>query len=314
MATFKMNKRDKLAWLADLEEGYHPFDKHALTLLRSLMDDGDAEVRAEAIACLWDDPDPRWIDLLMRKAADDPHAEVRAHAISALGRYVYEGQLAELEDWETSVLEISQKDYARVVEFLFRIAQDTEEATGARRYAIEALAFRADDEAVFNLIDWAYRQKDRRLKVSAIFAMARHGDPRWTEYILAELHSHDPQIQYEAVRAAGELGLYEATPTLIEFARGKNFRKPLRLLAVYALGETGDDRAMPILEQLARSRDRDIRDVAREAIEEWHAVAEMEQMAEQVMDDMDSDAVLDYFDTDAMPDIWSSETATFSRN
>lgn len=314
MTIAKMNKRDKLAWLADLEEGYRPFDKRALTLLRSLMDDADAEVRAEAITCLWDDPDPRWIDLLMRKASDDPHAEVRAHAISALGRYVYEGQLAELEDWETLGLEISRQDYTRVVEFLFRIAQDSDEATGARRYAIEALAFRGDDEGVFKLIDWAYRQKDRRLKVSAIFAMARHGDLRWTSYILAEMHSHDPQIQYEAVRAAGELGLYEATPTLIDFARGKNFRKPLRLLAIYALGETGDARALPLLEQLARSRDRDIRDVSREAIEEWHAVTEMEQMAEEAaLDDLDTDAA-DYFDTDALPDIWSSETTTFSRN
>lgn len=314
MPSPKMTKRDKLAWLADLEEGYRPFDKHALTLLRSLMDDADAEVRAEAIACLWDDPDPRWIDVLMKKVEDDPHAEVRAHAISALGRYVYEGQIAEIDDWATPVFEISQKDYKRVIEFLFRIAQDPDEAVGARRYAIEALAFCSEDSAVFELIDWAYHQRDRRFRVSALFAMARHGDPRWTEYILAELRSHDSQIQYEAVRAAGELGLREATDTLIEFARGKGLRKPLRLLAIYALGETGDERAVPVLEQLARSRDRDIREVAREAIDEWRAVAEMEQMADDAMDDMQPTEIEDYFDVDTMPDIWDTEIGAFSKN
>jgi len=314
MTSQRMTKREKLAWLADLEEGYRPFDKHALTLLRSLMDDTDAQVRAEAIACLWDDPDPRWIDVLMRKVENDPHAQVRAHAISALGRYVFEGQMADMDDWATPGFEISQKDYQRVIEFLLDIAHDGEEAIGARRYAIEALAFCAEEPAVIDLIDWAYQQKDRRFKVSAIFAMARHGDACWTSYILTELRSRDTQVQYEAVRAAGELGLHEATDTLIEFARNKTLRKPLRLLATFALGETGDERAMPVLEQLARSRDRDLREVAREAIEEWYAVLQMEEMADQAMDGMAPEGVEDYFDLDALPDIWDSSIGAFSRN
>ena len=61
----RMSKKEKLTLLADIEDGYRPFDKHALTLLRSLLDDADAQVRAEAIACLWNDPDPKWIDVLM---------------------------------------------------------------------------------------------------------------------------------------------------------------------------------------------------------------------------------------------------------
>jgi len=309
-----MTKREKLAWLADLEEGYRPFDKRALTLLRSLMDDSDAEVRAEAIACLWDDPDPRWIDVLMRKATEDPHAEVRAHAISALGRYVFEGETAEFEGWDDPTFTLSQRDYQRVVDFLFRIAQDPEEALSARRYAIEALAFRSSDPDVADLIDWAYQHRDRRMKVSALFAMARHGDPRWTPYILAEMRSRDPQIQYEAVRAAGELGLHEAIDTLIEIVQAKNTRKPLRLLAIFALGETGDDKALPMLEQLSHSRDRDVREVAREAIEEWHAFSEMEQMAEDVMDAMDADDTGEYIETQQLPDIWQPEAETFSKN
>lgn len=315
MAGFaRMNKKEKLAILADLEDGYRPFDKHALTLLRALLDDTDAEVRAEAIACLWNDPDPRWIDVLIRKVNEDPHVDVRTHAISALGRYIYEGEEASLEGWDTAAFMITPEDYSRVTDFLFRIAQDPEESLSARRYAIEAIAFRSDDSDVFDLIEWAYHHRDRRLKVSAIFSMARHGDPRWTEYILAELRSHDPQIQYEAVRAAGELGLREATETLIEFARGKTVRKPLRLLAIYALGETGDERAYPILDKLSHSRDRDVRDVAREAIEEWRAIAEMEQMADDAFIGVDEDDVTEHFQTDTFPDLWDGQMGTFSRN
>jgi HEAT repeat protein len=310
----KMTKREKLAILADLEDGYRPFDKHALTLLRSLLDDADAEVRAEAIACLWDDPAPRWIDVLMHKATEDPHAGVRAHAISALGRYVYEGEAAELEGWDAPDVDITPQDYARVTVFLLRIAQDPEEGISARRYAIEALAFRTEDPNVLDLIEWAYHHRDRRLKTSALFAMARNGNPRWTEYVLAELRSLDPQVQYEAVRAAGELGLHEATETLSELARGKGVRKSLRLLAIYALAETGDERALPVLERLTRSRDRDVRDVARDALEEWYAMTEMEQMADEAFDEMNADAAAESFQTDAFPDLWNEEMGTFSKN
>ncbi len=311
----RMSKKEKLTLLADLEDGYRPFDKHALALLRSLLDDTDAQVRAEAIACLWNDPDPKWIEVLMRKATEDVHADVRAHAISALGRYVFEGEAAAYDDWDGHEILITAADYARVADFLFRIAQDPEEALEARRYAIEALAFRADDANVLDLIEWAYNHRDRRLKISAIFAMARNGDPRWTEYILRELESDDSELQYEAVRACGELGLQEATETLIEIARSKGGRKPLRLLAIYALGETGDERAYPILDRLTHSRDRDVREVAHEALDEWFAITTMEQMADDSLDDYDSDenpivAAMQ----ENLPDIWADPISTFSKN
>lgn len=311
----RMSKKEKLTLLADIEDGYRPFDKHALTLLRSLLDDNDPEVRAEAIACLWNDPDPKWIDVLISKATEDVHADVRAHAISALGRYVFEGEAATYEDWDGHEAAISPTDYVRVSDFLFRIAQDPEEPLETRRYAIEALAFRSDDPDVLDLIEWAYDHRDRRLKVSAIFAMARNGDPKWTDFILAELHSEDPEIQYEAVRAAGELSLHEATETLIEIARAKGIRKPLRLLAIYALGETGDERAYAVLDRFTRSRDRDVREVAREAIEEWFAVSAMEQMAEESLDEYDEENPFGpAVETAGLPDIWADTLQTFSRN
>ncbi len=306
-----MSKKEKLTLLADIEDGYRPFDKHALTLLRSLLDDPDAQVRAEAIACLWNDPDPRWIDVLMNKANEDPHSDVRTHAISALGRYVFEGDAAAFEEWDGYEVSITQDDYVRVTDFLFRIAQDPEEAVEARRYAIEALAFRAEDSDVLDLIEWAYHHEDRRLKVSALFSMARNGDPRWTEYILGELHSRDTEIQYEAVHAAGELGLEEATDTLIEMVRGKNVRKPLRLLAIYALGEIGDERAYPVLDRLTHSRDRDVREVAREAVEEWLAVNAAEEMVDDALQEGNP---LNAGPGGPAPDIWDDGMGSFTKN
>ncbi len=303
----KLSKKQKITFLADLEHGYRPFDKHALKLLQSLLDDGDAEVRAEAIACLWLDPDPRWIDMLIKKVDDDIHADVRAHAISALGRYVYEGEIAVEDGWESPEVSIQTDDYTRVCDFLFRIAQDVDEPLETRRYAIEALAFRTDDAEVLDLIEWAYQHKDRRLKVSAIFAMARNGDPRFYKAILSELHSGDPEIQHEAIHAAGEMGIPEAARALTELIRDKSLRKSLRLLSIYALGQTGHESAYAVLDQLTHSRDRDVRQVAQDAIEEWLLV-NSEQM------EMDRADLGDDFASDDFPDIWNDEFGTFSRN
>lgn len=308
--TSRMNKKEKLNFLADMEDGYRSFSKHALTLLRSLLDDSDAEVRAEAIACLWNDPDPKWIDLLIGKASNDVHADVRAHAISALGRYIFEGEAATYEGWDQYETRVTHEDYERVAEFLLHTAQDTDEALETRRYAIEALAFRADDPAVMDLIEWAYNHRDRRLKASAIFAMARNADGRWTEYILAEMSNSDPEIQYEAVHAAGQLALPEATETLIRLAQSKEIRKSLRLLSIHALGETGDERAYPVLDQLSRSRDRDVREIAREAIDDWWDARAMDEEENLVEGEEFSDEYPNEFE----PDIWVDAMGTFSRN
>lgn len=308
--TPRMNKREKLTILADIEDGYRPFDKHALQLLRSLLDDSDAQVRSEAIACLWNDPDPRWIDVLMRKATEDPHSEVRTHAISALGRYVFEGDIAVFEEMEGYEPAISTEDFARVSEFLFRIAQDPEESLEARRYAIEALAFRAEDTDVMDLIEWAYNYNDQRMQASSLFSMARNGDGRWTEYILKELTNKDTEIQYEAVHAAGELGLEEAVETLIDLVKSKHSRKPLKLLAIYALGQTGSERAYTLIEKMTHSRDRDMRDVAREALDEWYAI----KTADDIIDDEMDDNMLPSDDRELVPNIWDDSMATFSKN
>src|SRR5712692_1827667 len=161
--TLKLSKKEKLNFLADIEDGYRPFDKHALALLKSLLDDPDPDVRSEAIACLWNDPDSKWIGVLMRKASEDPHSDVRAHALSVLGRYVFEGEAATLEGWENFDTAITAEDYARVYEFLLGFAQDPDESLQVRRYAIESLAFRAEDPEVLDLIEWAYNHRDARL-------------------------------------------------------------------------------------------------------------------------------------------------------
>src|SRR5258708_4088675 len=132
--------------------------------------------------------------------------------------------------------------------------------TRARKLVLPLL----DDPEVDELIEWAYAQNDPRYGASAIFAMGRSGNLRWTDQVMMEMHSANREVQYEAVRAAGELGLQEATEDLIRLVRGRGVEKALRLRAIYPLGAAGDDRPSPVLEEFCHAPDREVREAARQ--------------------------------------------------
>lgn len=309
----RMSKKEKLSWLADIADGLRPLDARASKLVLRLLDDPDAQVRAEAVSCLWHTSDPMWIEELLDKAQHDPDLDVRTRALSTLGHYLADAEVELYNDLDAEERTLSENDVQRVIDFLFDTAQNEELSVDERRYAIESLAF-LDDARVDELIEWAFHQSDPRFRVSALFAMGRSGNLRWADAVLAELHSANREVQYEAVRAAGELGLQEATDDLIRLVRGRGVDKALRLRAIYSLGEAGDDRAYAVLEELFHARDRDVREAAREAAEEWL----MSSMAEHFEPDEDDDETwfgreprgMDEFHKD----IWDNVLGTFSLN
>jgi HEAT repeat protein len=308
-----MSKKDKLNWLADIADGLRPLDSRASKLVLRLLDDPDAQVRAEAVSCLWHTADPMWIEELLTKSQLDPDLDVRTRAISTLGHYIVDAEIELFNDMDSEDRALSESDIQRVVDFLFDTAQNVQLSVDERRYSIEALAF-LDDPEVDVLIEWAYAQNDPRYRASAIFAMGRSGNPRWTDQVLMEMHSANREVQYEAVRSAGELGLQEATEDLIRLVRGRGVEKALRLRAIYSLGEAGDDRAYPVLEELCHARDREVREAAREAAEEWL----MSSMADRFELDDDENSL--WVESDSGPvsgypsNMWDNVLGTFSLN
>lgn len=275
-----MTKREKLGLLRRIEGD--TFTDHLLTI-QGFLDDEDADVRAQAVDCLWDYPRSEMMDPLMVLAKQDPSQEVRSKALIILGRYIYEGEMADYDfDWgEMAGLmregELPEEDFRQVKEFLLDVIHDESESLDSRRFAIEAISF-LNEPDVFEIIKGAYRHPDVKMKMSAIFAMGRQGNMRWKEIILKELHSPVPDLQYEAVRAAGESYLEEATPYLIELAEVAE-DKDLRLAAIFSLGRTGGEGAFELLDELTIYRDKEIREVAEAAMEEWeiyHGLGEWE--------------------------------------
>jgi HEAT repeat protein len=276
----KSSKQKKIALLKRLIESEDVFYDNQPTF-QAHLSDPDPEVRTLAIQGLWDYPDPDLIDPLIDIAQRDPDQQVRNRAITALGRYVYEGEMADYDyDWgelETIIRkdELPEESYQRAVAFLLDIARDPSESLDARRFSIEALGFSSEPEIV-DLVEQAYHAPDVEMKASALFAMGRSGLVRWDRYVLAELDSPVLQIQLEAVRTAGELFLEEAAPVLVTLASSTT-DQDLRHEAIWALGHMTSLEVWQFLDDITQdpTEDEKTRQLAEAALDEYEMLQEM---------------------------------------
>jgi HEAT repeat protein len=278
----ELSKQDKITLLKRLIEGEDIFYDNRSTFQEFLTDPAP-QVRILAIQGLWDYPAPDLIDPLIDLARRDPDQQVRNRAITTLGRYVYEGEMADYGfDWgEMEAIiredELPEESYRRVVDFLVDIARDPSALLDARRFSIEALGFSSEPE-IADLVDKAYHDPQVEMKISALFAMGRSGLERWEHYILAELDSSTPQVQLEAVRAAGEMFLEEATPALLTLAESATDQS-LRHEAIWALGHMTSPEVWQFLDDLNNDpiEDKKTRQIAEAALDEYEMFQEMKE-------------------------------------
>ncbi len=256
-------------------------------VLRNHLDDPEAEVRVLAIEGLWDYPDPAFIPLLCATAENDPDEQVRCRAIITLGRYIYEGEMADYDfdygptDETVRFDELPKEDFLKVKAFLCGVYRDKRKTLDERRFAVEALSFLTDEEAL-DIIEGAYAQPNPKMKLSAIFGMGRSGNTRWTEIILKELYNPDPELQKEAIRAAGEAGLTEAGKDLWRLTYSED--REIQLEAIWSLGQSGWEGAFQRLDALSLdSTDPEIQEAAEAALEEWHIYSGA--LADEMFDD-----------------------------
>lgn len=245
-----------------------------LPLLQDFLDDEEAEVRKLAITGLWDYPEPEMIEALLDKAENDPDEGVRCRAIVTLGRYIFEGMIADYDfDWGemTEIAredELPQEGFLQVREFLLGLYRNQERTLDERRFAVEALSFLTAPE-IFEIIEEAYAHPDQKMKRSAIFAMGRNGDVHWQDAILDELYSPVRELQLEAIKAAGEASFDGAGKDLWRLTYSDD--RDVKLEAIWALGQTGWEGAFDRLDDLSDfDEDAEIREAAELALEEWY--------------------------------------------
>ena len=240
--------------LVDLGDDSFEVDFNAI--FRMGLQDPEPAVRAAAISGLWEDSDPALITPLSNLLQTDDNEAVRAAAASALGHYIYEGELEELEDAKVQP----------IITLLKTIYRDVSQPIEVRRRALESLGFLGDDETS-QLITQAYQHANDRLKLSAVFAMGRSLDAeRWGSIVAEELAAPDPEMRYEAARAVGELEYAPAVRKLGELL--DDVDEEVQLVAVWSLGQIGGEKARQLLVAVLESSVEQLHEEAENALAE----------------------------------------------
>jgi len=164
---------------------------------------------------------------------------------------------------------ISEETFTLIKNTLFELYGDTENSKEVRRRILEA-SVRAPEAWHNKAILEAYGNGDRDWQLTAVFAM------RWVQgfdkQILESLNNPDEEIHFEAVNAAGEMGLDGAWKHIEALVRDTNTPKPLLLAAIEAVSNIKPKKAVSLLEPLTKSDDEDVSAAAEDAI----MMAEME--------------------------------------
>jgi HEAT repeat protein len=248
------------------------------------LGDEDAEVRTAAINGLWENENPSLIGPLVHLLRTDEAASVRAAAAIALGRFVYLGEVEDIDQHQALLAEEA------LLETIHRGAEDLE----VRRRAIESIAY-SSEPAVAQIIENAYYDENEKMQVSAIFAMGRSADSQWRPQVIAELDNENSEIRFEAARASGELEASEAVPKLVELIEDDPDLQ-VQEMAIWALGKIGGTAAREALEEYLESDVEAIALAAEEALDELNLFNDSFDLFD--FGDNDSDEFLDDFDDD----------------
>lgn len=215
--------------------------------------DEDDEVRKLGIKALWENQEPATMRQIVRMLRQDAATEVRAAAAQALGRFVLAGELGEFSE------AAAQEAEASLLEAWFEL----EESPEVRRRALESIAY-SEREEVPNLIEEALNNPNVQMQASALFAMGRSSDERWADPVLAALYHPEPELRFEAARAAGELFLSTAVHRLAEMLTEED--REIQQAAIWSLGEIGGDDAQRAL--LTFAEDDNLDDVTLDILED----------------------------------------------
>lgn len=228
----KLSLLDELSVLAD-NDTLVSFDDFA----RALLTDPDAQVRTRAIRLLDEsesvDLVPSYLDMLK----NDSDISVRAEAARALNMFV---DLGELE-------EIPENIYHQVEDALL-MAVTGEDDVRVRRAALESLGYSSRPE-VATLIESSFHREEPNWKASALIAMGRSADDRWSDHVTRSLVSENDSIRKAAVQAAGELSLKSTRPLLLKML-GEEEDDTVLSAMIWSLSQIGGEDVRTYLEAL----------------------------------------------------------------
>lgn len=212
-------------------------------IARSVIVDEDPQVRLLAVQILWEFEEKDLVPIYLKLLKSDPVSEVRAASASGLGQFVYLGELDRLH-----------KGTLEEIEDLLLDAFNLDPDSLVQCRALESVGFSSSAE-IPGMVENAFASDDPKMKISALIAMGRSMDSRWEPTILKMLNNTLPGVRAEAARAAGEIEMKDAVPTLIELT--SDSEENVRSAAIWSLSQIGGERARYSLQKLFQEADDD---------------------------------------------------------
>lgn len=192
---------------------------------------------------------------------NDEMEEMRSRAVISLGPALEHAEIYEFDDAEDIVL--SEEVFQKVQALLRKIYYDAGVPKEVRRRVLEA-AVRAPLDWHSAAVRAAFVGDDEDWRLTAVFCM--RFIKGFDKQILESLESVSPDIQYEAVCAAGNWGVKAAWPHVDALLRAESTDKSLLLAAIDAASGIGLPEAVEIILDFTDSDDDDIVDAAHEAL------------------------------------------------
>ena len=236
----QVNLDRRVTLLEDLEELAEAdtvvsFDE----LARFALSDPDGRIRTIAIRLMWESDDVRLVPVFTKMMFEDKEEIVRAQAATAIGLFVYVGELEAIPSFS----------HHKIENDLLKVLNGTDTPL-VRRRALESLGFSSREE-IPALIRKAYNENDTQWLASALFAMGRSADEQWEESILKGLDLPDPDVQIEAIRAAGQLELGSAREDLLNKVEElEELDVDMRAAVVWSLSQIGGEGVREALAKL----------------------------------------------------------------
>lgn len=248
-------RRKLLQLLTEISEDSFEVDFSPIFIFA--LNDADAEAQILAIKGLWENESPALVPVFLYLMKSGQSAQVRAAAASALGVFVY---LGEIEEVDADVQTLVEQN-------LLETIRDTGEDLEVARRAIESISF-SGREGLSAIIEDAFYHENELMRVSAVFAMGRSANNRWADDVISAMDDDSPAIRFEAARASGEIALESAVPKLAGMIVKDDEDLEVKQNAIWALGQIGGDTAKTLLESLTESTLDTIRETAEEALDE----------------------------------------------
>ncbi len=268
----------ELTFLAGLGSWERP--DNAKTSIREGLESPDRAVRLTALELAAEEMDPEIAAEAVRLFEADPDPEVRGRAAIVLGPALEE--MSQEEGWEgpeLGELPLSTDLFHQIEERLEKAYRDTDEPKEVRRRALEA-AIRSPRPWQQEAIRSAWASDDPEWRLTAVFCMGLVTG--FEDEILEALGSDSPELETEAVRAAGAMGLDKAGNHLVSLAASESTPRDLRLAAIEALGTLSPAIGADVLDTLILSDDKELAEKAQEAFDEMALWSQLEDLEEEI--------------------------------